>query len=281
MRAEFLFSVDVATDELVKINPATGNVSVIGPLGFNAQDVDLTNVNGRLFALNAELDVRVDLYELNPATASVISSVQVFTDSNFEIQLAEALSHVSGQLKIGFRDSAAPFPARSNAFGDLGFDGVVSNIQSNVTTYVDFDGLGVDLSTGILYSPDGNPAFINFRPGDTDFFSVQESPLALNFITTDSTNFSANDVAVLSNQLYAMGQPSNLLAALDLNTNGFSTITLSRSGNYFGLATAIPEPSPIACLSLLLATFVGWRLKRKMVGGFLNPSSSSPATEPN
>jgi hypothetical protein len=44
-----LFSVDVGTDELVRIESTTGGASVVGSLGFNALDIDLARTpDGKL-----------------------------------------------------------------------------------------------------------------------------------------------------------------------------------------------------------------------------------------
>jgi len=85
---------------------------------------------------------------------------------------AEGLAQVDGQLKIGHRVAGATFTTRSNALGDLALDGLVTNIQTNASSFtqagLDFDALGVN-AIGQLYGADSPPFQ---RPSDTDFTSL-------------------------------------------------------------------------------------------------------------
>ena len=74
------FSVDADTDQLVTIDPVTGVVTNIGPIGHDMNDTDLTFLNGKLYAVtpnspNASTATQWDLVELNPFTGLADSIV--------------------------------------------------------------------------------------------------------------------------------------------------------------------------------------------------------------
>jgi hypothetical protein len=250
--ASIFYSTDLDLDQLVLIDSADGSVTTVGPLGFDSKDVDLVRVGDRLFALNSDFELRVDLHELDPNTGASISAVQVHTPVE-NVLLAEGLAQVNGQLKIGFRVAGAPFTTQSNALGDLGFDGLITNVQTNAssfTTDLDFDGL-VDGATGQIYGLDGS---LFGAPNDTKFFTVSESPLATHVFYTNTSvpPPSLDDIVVLGNTLFAVGdQTLDQFHFLDLTTNQFSGIMLDRGGDFSGLALAnVPELSSIAVWGL-------------------------------
>jgi hypothetical protein len=250
VRASIFLSTNRDTDELVLINSVSGDVTAVGPLGFDAVDVDLAMLGTRLFALNTNFQVRVDLHEINPATGAAISSAQVHTVSGVvttNVLNAEGLSQVNGQLKIGFRVEPAPFPTRSNGLGDLALDGLITNVQTNASSFtnpgLDFDSLGTNDAGTQLYGTDGAPSD---RPNDTDFYTASESPLSVSvFFTNGTSNRNLDDVVIHGNTLFAIGNDE--LHFLDLTTNAFSSLSLD-PGQYDGLALAsagIPEMSSV------------------------------------
>jgi hypothetical protein len=257
IQAAVLFSTDVTTNQLVRIDTTTGGVTVVGDLGFDAFDVDLVTVGNKLYALNSQYNVRVDLHEINATSGASVSVVQVHRAVG-TVGLAEGLAQVDGTLVIGFRDTTAPFPTRSNVLGDLGTDGLISNIRTAAASYtnvgLDFDALGVDETTGQLYGSDPTPFG---SPNNTDFLTVNLLPLSRSVFYTNVSNPGLNidDVVVLDGTLFGI---SDQLIALDLSTNTLSTTTLDRPGTYSGLAlSAIPEPTssfalPVVCFSGLL-----------------------------
>jgi hypothetical protein len=243
--ASVFYSTNLVTDELVLINSATGDVTTVGPLGFNALDVDLVTIGDRLFALNSNFEVRVDLHEIDPMTGASISSAQVHTAGG-NVLLAEGLGQVNGQLKIGFRVDPVPFTSRSNAFGDLASSGLVTNIEANPPSLpnADFDGLGSDESGGQLYGHDGN---VFQLPNDTRYFRIFESPLMIDVFYSNMMVPLPNidDITVLGGVLFAIGDAaSGRLFMLDLSTEAFSSVEID-PGEFSGLAIAsqVPELS--------------------------------------
>ena len=99
------FSIDSATDELVRFDSTTGAVTVVGALGTDVGDVDLTRTaDGRLWGINSIFGDRVDLHEINTTTGAVLSTTQVNLSG---IQNAEGLGHSGNQLVIGHSASSS------------------------------------------------------------------------------------------------------------------------------------------------------------------------------
>ncbi len=255
--AEIFFSVEVNDDQLVAIDSDTGRVTVVGPIGVPISSVDLTTVGNRLFALDTFFENSVDLHELNPATGASISSVPVEIGA-MPILHAEGLAYVGTQLKIGFRDlTTFQFSTLSNRLGDLSETGQITNIQVPSGNLTDFDGLGVDPVSGQLYQPDVNPFG---GPNDTIFYTVDESPITLGLLHTDSNSLGVNDVIVLDGVLWGIDNVNTTLISLNLDTNFLTIIPLDLPGTYTGITTGFLPPAvpiPLSGALLLLGTLGG------------------------
>ena len=77
VRAATAWSVENQNDELVTIDLGTGSVTVVGSLGFDADNIDLTMVNGRLYGLDIHYPTSQTLYEIDTTTGSMLSSVSL------------------------------------------------------------------------------------------------------------------------------------------------------------------------------------------------------------
>lgn len=274
VEADFLYSTNVSTDEFVIVDSDTGNVTVVGPLGFDAISVDLVTIGTRLYASNAVLETRVDLYEIDTATGGTISSVEVLIGAS-SIGFAEGLAQVGGQLKLAFRDDGtAPFPTRSNALGDLSLTGQLTNIQlaanSGSNDGLDLDALGDD-GFSQLYATD---SIIFGNPLDTRFMTVSELPLATSTFFTDTSNpvLSTNDLVVDGDLLLAVSV--NTVYEMDLLTNSLTGVTLMPTGSYQGVAFA-PEPSTPAML-LGSVPLLFWLARRRARRADDQPGGPSP-----
>ncbi|MCH2169497.1 hypothetical protein MK489_01835, partial [Myxococcota bacterium] len=121
--ATIVYSIEKQNDDLVTINTENGQVSVVASLGFNADNIDLTRVNGKLYGLDIHYPVSQTLYEINTTNGSVISSVSL----NPAYPDIEALSHVGGQLVVGYHATFAAYsPHLTASIGDLALDGTIS-----------------------------------------------------------------------------------------------------------------------------------------------------------
>lgn len=236
------YSVNSETNQLVRIDAGTGAASVIGPLGVDTSDVDLTVVGGRLFALDRHFGAYVDLLELNPLTGTVITSARV-TSGGAQILSAEGLTHVGGTLKIGFDENADTV---SDLLGDLATDGSITNSKR---FSADFDGLGVG-SADQIYSVDVEPA-----ANTTKFYRVDPANLAVFEIASFSNELTVNDVEVVGNDLFGVDDLHKSLFQISLDDGSLRQV-ITLDGPYFGLAIAstIPEPSTLTLNKLGLGS---------------------------
>lgn len=243
-RAVSLFSVDVNSDSLVKIDSETGAVSVVGSLQFDATSTDLASFNNRLFILDTVFQNRVDIYEVNPSTAQTVSSAQVLLNGN-PVLHGEALTNEGNQLKIGF--SSGGNETSSESLGDLSLAGEITNA---IETTGDFDGLGGDgVSRFFSVDPPG------FGVGPSPVFTVDLTTGSLSSFTTVPRI--GNDLVVSGENLFLLDNSLAVTEAFLLTvstSNGLITDTVSLgNGQYFGLAV-VPEPLTI----LGTATAVGF-----------------------
>ncbi len=257
-----LFGVDTGTDELVRIDPTTGAVTVVGLLGMDARDIDLTRTaDGTLWGLNSIFRNRVDLWTIDPLTGAVTSSSQVPG-----IVHAEGLGHVGNQLKIGYSSAGT---ARSDLLGDLSASGIISNpIGFTAST-----GFGLDFD-GLSFGAGGVPFYALDRfhtgpgPSDTSLFEVDPTgPTATRIGDYNSTTVVANDLIPQGGKLFLIDNGSPVLHRVDAATGLLeATISLNRVGTYLGLSTApplssVPEPATIGLLCLGLAALGLRRLR--------------------
>lgn len=251
VNGSLIYSVEADADNLVLIDSATGNVTTIGALGFDATDVDLTMLGGSLYALNSNHGSDVTLYQLNALTGATISSASVFQGAT-QITFAESLANVNGQLKIGYNQVGI---FASNTLGTLATNGQVSVVGSSPA--FDFDGMGVDQSTNTLHGID-----VTSLSPLSNFFTIGESPVSASNYLVNFPNFS-NDFAINAGLLYSMDHVDNDMHIIDLSTNMFSTVDITSGGTYLGAAIAsVPEPASSAMFITALFALSWQRRKR-------------------
>ena len=239
-----LYSVDVNTDELVQINSVTGAVSVIGSLGMDAHDIDLTlTSNGQLFGLNTALTSGVDLWTIDRTTGAVDTTTKVTG-----IIFAEGLGHSGNNLNIGY--SSGSNYTFSDRFADLSTTGEISNSMSftvsNTGHLLDFDALSVGLGDIPFYAADGrHPPSSN----ETKLLTVNpDAPIATAIGTYNFNEVATNDLIALGSNIFGIDHINSVLHRIDPITGSVDeTISLDRNGYYFGLAASIPPPRPNIC----------------------------------
>lgn len=237
--ATVFYSIDIDTDELVSIDPATGAVTVIGPLGYDAGDIDLTVHDGRLYGLNSLFQERVELLEIDTVTGTAAAPIEV-TNGGAAILNAESIASLCGDLVIGFNDPAtAANPAFSNALGTIDSNGTVTSFVTFSST-VDFDGLSAD-ATGLEFRSidaqgPGVPVLLNV--GD-------RTPPTVILIDEFTPGDGTSDILFHGSSLYMIAFSVQTLYRIDPTTGELlEAIMLDREGRYFGLATGDPGRCP-------------------------------------
>ncbi|MBL8746517.1 MAG: hypothetical protein JNK58_09200 [Phycisphaerae bacterium] len=165
--AEWLYSVDVNSNRLCRVDPATGDVEIIGPLtGFDGSISDMEFLGDRLYAV-ASIVPHKRLLELDIHTGAVLSSV-IITDKGTPItNVAEGLgSDDKGNLLISYWFSG-DLTTISGQIGILGLDGAVT---FPVQLGRDMDGLCRRLAGGLFGMDREPPQNANI------FFTLTHSP---------------------------------------------------------------------------------------------------------
>ncbi len=229
--AASLYSVDTSTDQLVAINSNTGNVQVIGNLGFHASDLDLAFLGDTLYGVAGSYLGSWSLYELN--TTSGAASLVANLPTN--VRLAEGLTSQNGNLIVGFNTTGSVW---SDILAELSLTGALSNITAVPSASVypaDTDGLTTS-PTNQLYA-------IDYQPNGTNFFFTPGSTVPLGGYVSPN---GLNDIAFVGNELFGISNYSPVLATVN-STDGrlIQELALDRPGTYLGLASseAVPEPS--------------------------------------
>ncbi len=149
------YSVDKNSNELVSIEADTGTVSVIGRLGVDVNDIDLTILDGKLYGLNSNFPAQqVTLLDINPETGAATSLGTLLRGTD-RVTHAEGLAAKNGKLFVGF--TTASNDVFSYRLGELLLDGtVVNDLDLGVDRLgatVDLDGLASNAS-GLLFNSD-------------------------------------------------------------------------------------------------------------------------------
>ncbi len=261
--AATLFSIETATDELVKIDSQIGVIEVVGTLDFDATSTDLASFGDRLFVLDTIFTEHVNILEIDPLTAATISAAQVSIEGN-PILHAEGLTHIGEQLIIGFSSNGNVF---SDSLGDLSLTGEVTNSSPftddvGITPTPDTDALGSD-GTSMIFSADDTGG----GRGPLSIFSADRQAVSFDLIeTVDITGKDLvvdNENFLLLNNSFATGEAR----LTEISANGVvgSSISLG-DGQYNGLALAnesssstesVPEPTSTAGLLVAIALMAG------------------------
>ena len=252
------YSVDRDTDELVSIDASTGAVNVIGSLGVDVNDIDLTLLDGTLYGVSTRFPQQTALLQIDTTTGMSTFLGNLLRGGN-PIRHAEGLTSKDGKLFAGF--STSPRGNPSSYLGELQLDGTIVN-DRNLGFNIDQDGLGASPS-GVLFSSDGVPGI------NTTFLRTIEPTQTIGSYRHDVVAF--NDLDFFGDDLFGISTQHGLLHKID-SSNGtlIDTVTLNRDGTYLGLATipddttSTPEPSTLLGLgTLALAGGVLLRRRRK------------------
>ncbi|MEK7990382.1 MAG: hypothetical protein VSS52_005195, partial [Thiotrichaceae bacterium] len=219
------YSINIDTDELVMINPASGQVSIVGSLGFDATNPDLVFLDSKLFMVNTSFSKqRADLFEINLRSGKAKILGQLFS-GNVVATHAEGLAVQDSTLVVAFTTHYRDYD--SLAFGKLSLTG---QILDRVDTNIDMDGL-TNNSHDQLIGLDSIPS-----TNSNNLYSIDQSTTKL--IGSHSRNggtTAINDLTFSENILYGIAL-SKLVTINPLDASINTEITLNQSGTYYGLA---------------------------------------------
>lgn len=240
-RATDFLSIDITTDELVKIDSNTGTVTAIGAIGFNFTAAQLAVLGTDLYATNSPAGTvgTVALVKINPATGAMISSTTVKNGaSNLSTPTADGLTSDGTTLIISFSASTS-FPGFSYVLADLSTTGQLSN-GATYSTSRDMDNLAA-MGTS-LYAIDGVVLSPNYR---VDLYSVaRPSTYALigSHFTPGADGHSGAVFDSMGN-LWMFRRVARVLDRVSTASGAvLQTITLSTSRDLRGLALAPEAP---------------------------------------
>ncbi len=156
--ASVIFSVDVDSNELVRIDTTTSTLQVVGPVGHRMYSAAMTFHEGKLCAMvrrNAALpSTGVDLLTIDPNTGAKTSEVIVTLDGA-PLLFTEGLESFEGKLLMAFPPGAASYS--SWALAEVNTLGEVSNVTDFSSFGADFDVL-VDVGGDLCLSMASRPA---------------------------------------------------------------------------------------------------------------------------
>ncbi len=168
VHAVLLYSIDVNSDELVRIDSAAGTVTAIGPIGHNFGNPQLAALGGMLYATTppACVPATVDLVEIDPGTGAKVAQVRVKVGaSDLVTSAADGLSSDGTTLLISYRTAGLCGAAHNLA--DLSTAGAISNVSVFPSGSADMDALAVS-GGGQVIGYDG----VSGSPIRADFYAV-------------------------------------------------------------------------------------------------------------
>lgn len=234
-------SIDINSDELVRIDSNTGTVTAIGAIGFNFTAAQLATLGADVYATNSPAGTlgTVTLVKINPVTGAMISSTTVKNGAvNLSTSTADGFTSDGTTLVISYSGSTT-FPGFSYVLADLSTAGQVSNIATYSTSR-DMDNLAA-LGTS-LYAMDGVVTSPNYR---VDLFSVaRPSTYALigSHFTTGADGHNGTVFDSMGN-LWAFRRGARVLDRISTASGAvLQTVTLSTSRNMRGLTLAPETP---------------------------------------
>jgi hypothetical protein len=248
-------SVDYSTNELVRVE-INGQVEVIGPIGSDVLDVDLTRLNGVLYGSDLHFGPGyTDLVTLDEQTGSELTRVRI-TESGQDV-IGEALAALRGELYFAYGPGGL-----SHKLGTVNpTTGVLTFVQDFGPT-ADMDGLGAALSSSFV--------FVDADSGldHTDIYELDLVPPTFAFQNTMGSTadpLGLHDVVAFGSRLFANDAYSGRIYELDSAT--YSVVSAASYGahNLIGLEVAAPTGFLSYCVAGTSAS--GCQATLSAVGG--------------
>jgi hypothetical protein len=252
------YSVDVATNRVVRVNAETGAGTPLVDIGIDVVNVDLVCTGGYLHVLLENYYEGIDarLVKVDLVNSRVVSTVTVTQDGR-PIPNAEGLAAFDGRLLIAYCGECALEGPWSNAIGELAESGAITPLYDYLLLDPrhDADGLAA-LPNGHLLSMD------LYYNGDNYRLSELVLPPDEEFITrgVHSPVTGMNDLAVLDNgDLWAVDPTDHSLKRLGPDGGILESRPYDPSLELFGLAGEgcgdHPTPTTLATWGRIKATY--------------------------
>jgi hypothetical protein len=222
-----LFTSGDSAGSLAKINPATGQVTIIGPTGLGYNAFTLGGVNGKLYLTDFNIGGGFqNLYSVDPGTGAATLL---------------GATHIPA-------DSVAPFTPNGNGWINLCDETMYGN---NGKLYVTYDSIAIDpspnsptyLNTAINIAP----ALYEVDPANTATADLGQTSLYLNALSGAGTGLYAFSVQVVNWNKFGPHSRTQLLT-FDLTTGQTTTVQRGEAPLYvdaaasgiFGAASVLP-----------------------------------------
>lgn len=236
-----LYSVDVISAQLVRIDTSTLQGVYLGPLGVSTSDFDLTFHDGQLYGLVNDFQ-NVRLVTINTATGAIESMAVVRDETGAPVAMAEGLASDGLNLRLSFSSELG----WSDRYGTL--DPATGNVLSShllsdmgsILGRADIDGMAMVTGLG-MFGVNGEQAY-------TEIFNLDlQTRIGVDF------NQYVNDLWYESHTLFAIGGPTLVeLRTYDVTNGSLLTVNavtgLNANARLLGLA-AVPEPGSILALA--------------------------------
>lgn len=236
-----LFTIDVTSDQLVRIDTDTLQGTYVGPLGLDVTDIDLTIHDGQLLGLVNEFQ-NVRLVSIDPSTGAVQSNLVATDEAGAPLMMAEGFASDGTNLRLSF----------SYEFGWSDRYGVMDAASGKVMSSVSLGSMGSQLGRadidGMGYVPGFGMYGVNGEQPYTEMFNLDlQTLIGLDF------NRYVNDLWYEGTTLFAVGGPSLIeLRTYDITNGKMLTLNgvtgLNGNANLVGL-TGVPEPATMLVLS--------------------------------
>ncbi|GEM_PF-6544843 len=240
--AEFLYSIDLENQQLVKLDVDTGLVSPVGPVGHWMIEVDLVYEGGVLYATNNDFGRRVEIVPINPQTGAALAVAAIRLTDQTLITNGEGLASVNGQLYLSFDPPAAGGdPRASKALGKLSGPYITEYFDySLLAPEADMDALAFRAADQQLLSIDILPA------GGGKVYEVDRLPVPAYRYVGDSQGIT--DLAFLGGRLFGLSDRLTLYELDPWTGAVLAAKPVMPAATLCGLAA--PEPSSLILLAL-------------------------------
>ena len=246
-RADQIIGVTLLDNQLISIDPTSGNGTLIGPLSTTMGPFGLANVNGTFYTFDSNAD---DIARLDPATGATLSTYNI------------GIGPVLGQGGLAFQSSTVGFltsaldPTTLSPINALYRFDISSGSSSLIAHTSDTLEAIAFAPNGVLYALgklDGNLYTVDLSTGLLTLvgnvgISIGSPTGGLTF-APDGTLF-----ATLDDKLYTLDLSTGLSSAVGSSDPGMDTGFSSISGLAFA---AVPEPSSVISLAIGVTGLVG------------------------
>lgn len=222
--SETLYSINVDTDELVKIDFPSGNVNVIGSLGLDVTAPNLAFLNNTLFAVDSDYaNQKIKLIKIN-TSSGVATLLGDLSLNGTKITSAEGLAVKNNKLVVAFTTGLNN--PHSTILGDISSNGQISATND---IGIDMDAL-TNNKSGKLFAIDSLPSI-----NKNKLYSITPTSLIGSHTRNGGLN-AINDLAFIGSELYGLAQTKLIKVGIS-NGNLIKIIPLKKTGTYLGLIT--------------------------------------------